>query len=72
MAIFSRLLQNGGVNSIALLEDFLRRGPLADEAGDPRFRAGILIRLAEAVEDICGCETARSDVEAALLGKTAS
>ena len=57
------------MDGVALLKDFLRRGPLANEAGDPRLRAGFLVRLAEAVEDVCGCETTHSDVEAALYGE---
>lgn len=66
VAVGSGLLQEGGVDGVALLKVFLRRSVLADEAGDPRLRAGFLARLAEAVEDVGGGKAANGDVEAAL------
>lgn len=67
VAVGSGLLQKGSVDGVALLKVFLRRSVLADEAGDPRLRAGFLVRLAEAVEDVGGGKAANGDVEAALL-----
>lgn len=67
MAVGGGLLQEGGVDGVTLLEFFLRGSVLVDEAGDPRLRAGVLVGLANAVEDVRGGEAADGDVEAALL-----
>lgn len=69
VTVGSGLLQEGGVNSIALLKLFLRGRVLVDETGDPRLRTGVLARQANAVEDVSGGAGANGDVKAALLGK---
>lgn len=61
------LLHNSGADGIALLENFLRGRPLADQARDEGLRAGILVRLADAVQQVRGGEAANGDVEAGLL-----
>lgn len=58
------------MDGVALLEFFLRGSVFVDEAGDPRLRAGILVRLANAVEDVRGGEAANGDVEAELLSES--
>ena len=66
MAVLGGLLHNCGVNGVALFEGLFRWGPLGDEAGDPRLRAGFLLRLVVAVEGVCGNEATGGDIEAAL------
>jgi hypothetical protein len=66
VAVLSSLLHNSSVNSIALLESLLRGRPLANEAGDPGRGAGVLVGLANAVEEVSGGEGTNGNVEAAL------
>ena len=66
MTVMGGLLHCSSVHSISLLKDLLRRGPLLNEAGDPRLRARLLGRLAQAVEDVARGEGAQGDIETAL------
>lgn len=67
MAVLGGLLHNCGVNGVTLFKCLLRRGPLGNEVGDERLRAGFLLRLGEAVDEVCGDEATGGDVEAALF-----
>jgi hypothetical protein len=68
VAVFSNLLHNSGVDSIALLEGLLGGGPLANKAGDEGRGIGFLGGLADAVKDVSTGDGASGDVQAALLG----
>lgn len=67
VTVGGRLLQESGVDCVTLLEFLLRGSVLVDQTGDPRLRAGILVRLANTVEDVGGGKAADGDVETALL-----
>ena len=67
MAVFSSLLHYSGVDSIALFEGLLGRGPLANEAGDEGWGLGVLVGVADAVKEVSTGEGADGDVQAALL-----
>lgn len=66
VAVDSGLLHGRRSDGIALLEDLLRRRPLADEAGEPGLGAGLLRGLVDAVQDVAGRERRDGNVEARL------
>lgn len=55
------------MNGVSLFKGFLGRGPLGNEVGDERLRAGFLLSLGEAVEEVCGDEATGGDIETALF-----
>lgn len=67
MAVLGSLLHNCGANGVTLFEDLLGRGPLGNEVGNERLGAGFLLRLGEAVDEVCGDDATGGDVEAALF-----
>lgn len=67
MAVLGSLLHNCGANGVTLFEDLLGRGPLGNEVGKERLGARFLLRLGEAVDEVCGGEATGGDVEAALF-----
>jgi hypothetical protein len=67
VAVFGSLLHNSSVDSIALLENLLGRGPLGNEAGKEGRGAGFVNGLADAVEGVGTGDGADRDVQAALL-----
>lgn len=60
------LLHYDSANGISLFKNLLRRGPLLDEAGNPRLRSRLLGGLAQSVKDVGRGEGADGDVEATL------
>jgi hypothetical protein len=66
MAVMRSLLHRNGVDSVSLLEDLLRRGPVRDEARQPRLRPRLLAGLVDSVQSVGDGEGADGDVEAAL------
>jgi hypothetical protein len=70
--VLGSLLHNSSVNSIALLESLLGGRPLGNETGDPGRGAGVLVGLANAVEEVSGGDGTNGNVEAALYIVNAS
>lgn len=66
------LLHYDSTNGISLFKNLLRRGPLLDEAGNPRLRSRLLGGLAQSVKDVGRGEGADGDVEATLYGSQRS
>jgi hypothetical protein len=72
VAVMSGFLHYDSSDSIALFEDLLGRGPLLDEVGNPRWRARLLVRLAQSVKNIDRGERPDSDVETPLCSSQKS
>lgn len=66
MAVMRSLLHRNGMDSVSLLEDLFRRGPVRDEARQPRLRPRLLAGLVDSVQSVGDGEGAYGDVEAAL------
>jgi hypothetical protein len=67
VAVFSSLLHNSSVDSIALFENLLGRSPLGNEAGEEGLGAGFVNGLADAVKTVGTGDRSNGNVQAALL-----